>query len=242
MDCGDGVALNSLSPIFVALFSRVLWKEKLSIFTPVALFIGLTGVVLVVKPTFLFGILVESQVKEFNPFMKLVPIAGGIIYGFAFSCMRKVGTKLHKPPDIDKCEKIIRFRKIRDIDQELFKGFGLCAALLLSNRGLAIEKSGPGVLIRNCDIVVAYAIQVVFFYSIPDVLSVCGALLERMLFHVRGKPLFITSTQAEIDKSTAANVSQMRDPQTDAERCARIKNGPAPLNLEVPKHEFITKI
>ena len=33
-------------------------------------------------------------------------------------------------------------------------GFGLCAALLLLNRGLASEKSGPGVLIRNCDIAI----------------------------------------------------------------------------------------
>jgi len=30
--------------------------------------------------------------------------------------------QLHKPPDIDKFEKVIRFRKIRDIDQEKFRG------------------------------------------------------------------------------------------------------------------------
>lgn len=106
---------------------------------------------------------------------------------------------------------------------------------------------------------------------------------KNAVFTWRGKPLFIRHrTQEEIDKSKAANVSQMRDPQTDAERCvnekfliclgvcthlgcvpiahagdwkgyycpchgshydtcARIMKGPAPLNLEVPAHEFITE-
>ena len=193
MDYSNSVALNSLSPIFAALFSRVLWKEKLSIFTLVALLIGLTGVVLVVKLTFLFGILVESQAKEFNPYMKLVPIASGIIYGFAFSCMRKVGTEV-SPILVSLLVSIfvvpdgIIFQLIYEEEFVLpgcfsdrlvvcVAGFGLCAALLLLNRGLALEKSGPGVLIRNCDVVVAYGIQVVFFDSIPNVLSVCGALL-----------------------------------------------------------------
>ena len=193
MDYGDSVSLGSLAPIFAALFSRVLWKEKLSIFTLVALFIGVTGIVLVAKPTFLFGIFMESQENEFDPVMKLVPIAGSIIYGFAFSCMRKVGTEV-SPILVSLLVSIIVvpdgiiFQLIYEEEFVLpgcftdrivicVAGFGLCVALLLLNRGLALEKSGPGVLIRNLDIVVAYGIQVVFFNSIPDVMSICGAVL-----------------------------------------------------------------
>ena len=142
------------------------------------------------KPTFLFGAPAE---KEYNAFMPLVPIAGSIIYGFAFSCMRKVGTEV-SPILVSLLVSLIVvpdgiiFQFIYD-DQFVLPdcftdriilclgGFGLFITLILLNRGLTLEKSGPGVLIRNCDIVIAYGIQVIFFDSVPDVLSVFGALL-----------------------------------------------------------------
>lgn len=104
---------------------------------------------------------------------------------------------------------------------------------------------------------------------------------KNAVFTWRGKPLFIRHrTSEEINAAKNADISQFRDPQTDAERCqnekfliclgvcthlgcvpiahagdwkgyycpchgshydtsARIMKGPAPLNLEVPAHEFI---
>ena len=88
MDYGDSVVLGSLSPVFATLFSRVLWKEKVNMSTIAALVIGLAGVTIVAKPSFLFG--KSSGIT--NSFIPLVPLSASIIYGFAFSCMRKVGT------------------------------------------------------------------------------------------------------------------------------------------------------
>ena len=189
VEYGDSVALGSLTPVFAALFSRLLWKEKVNILTITALFIGLAGVIIVAKPSFLFG---ESTGIR-NPFIPLIPFAGSIIFAFAFSCMRKVGTEV-SPILISLLVSVfvipdgIIFQLIYG-DKFVFPdcytdrivlcvgGFGLFAALLLLNRGLALEKSGPGVLIGNCGIVIAYIIQVVLFDSVPDVLSIVGALL-----------------------------------------------------------------
>ena len=193
MDYGDSVALGSLVPIFAALSSRVLWKEKLSIFTILALLIGLSGVVLIAKPTFLFGAPSEEDKKEYSSFFPLVPLTGGLLLGLAFSCMRKVGTEVSTifVSGVVSSMVVVDGIIFQLITGEAFVvptcfmdrvvlclgGFGLFITLLLLNRGLTLEKSGPGVLIRNCDIVIAYGIQVLFFDSIPDVPSIIGAAL-----------------------------------------------------------------
>ena len=168
----------------------ILWKEKVNVSTIAALLIGLAGIAIVAKPSFLFGTL---QNKEQNPFIPLIPLTGSLVFGFAFSCMRKVGKDV-SPVLVSLLVSVfvvpggIIFQLIygdkfilpdcyTDRIVLLAGGFGLFVALLLLNRGLALEKSGPGVLIRNCDIVIAYIIQVVFFDSVPGVLSIVGSLL-----------------------------------------------------------------
>lgn len=106
---------------------------------------------------------------------------------------------------------------------------------------------------------------------------------KNAVFTWRGKPLFIRHrTGEEIAAAKSADVSQLRDPQSDDERCrnekyliclgvcthlgcvpiahagdwkgyycpchgshydtcARIMKGPAPLNLEIPGHEYLTE-
>ena len=43
------------------------------------------------------------------------------------------------------------------------------------NKGLAIEKSATGSLVRNCDTVLAYLVQIFVFRAEVDVLSLVGA-------------------------------------------------------------------
>jgi len=104
---------------------------------------------------------------------------------------------------------------------------------------------------------------------------------KNMIFNFQGKPLFVRRrTAAEVAIEAEVNVAELRDPQTDADRCVdpnflvvigvcthlgcipvshqgdfggyycpchgshydasgRIRKGPAPLNLEVPKYKFI---
>ena len=190
MNVGDCIAIYSLMPVFAALFSRVLWKEKISIFTIIALFLGLAGVCLIAKPPFIFE---GSKEKESHPLHSLIPLFAALINGFAFSCMRRVGTSVSSFLVSSNLAAFIVLDSIIfhfAMEDELvmpdcfvdrtaitLAAIGYVLALFLVNKGLALEKSGPGVLMKNFDVVTAYVIQIVFFKSLPDVLSIVGALL-----------------------------------------------------------------
>ena len=193
MDYGDSIALSSLVPLCAALFSRFLWKEKLSVWTLVALVVGLAGIVLIAKPAFIFGVPDEEEKKEYSPFFPLVPITGSLILGFAYSLMRRVGTQVSPflisiLVSINSAVDGVIFQFAYGdefvlpncyVDRFVILGGGIALFLstLFMNRGLTLEKSGPGLLIMNCDIVIAYIIQIAFFDSAPDITSVFGALL-----------------------------------------------------------------
>ena len=192
MDFGDVSAIFSLCPLFASVFSRILWKEKLNIFTIVSLCLGLVGMVLVAQPEFVFG-LDSENVKTYSTYFPLVPIFGAVCLGLAFSCMRKVGTEINSLVipfflchsvlgtstifHLVKGDKLVLPGCNSDKLMMWFGGLGLSLGLVLLNKGLALEKSGPGVLIRNFDIVLAYGIQVIFFDNTPQLLSICGSLL-----------------------------------------------------------------
>ena len=193
MDYRDSIALSSLVPLCAALFSRFLWKEKLSVWTLVALVVGLAGIMLIAKPPFIFGVPDEEEKKEYSPFFPLVPITGSLILGFAYSLMRRVGTQVSPflvsiLVSINSAVDGIIFQFAYG-DEFVLPGcnvdrfvlicgsMALFLSLLFLNRGLTLEKSGPGLLMKNCDIFVAYFIQIVFFDSAPDFKSVMGAIL-----------------------------------------------------------------
>ena len=186
---GDSIAIFSCMPVFAAFFSRVLWKEKINIFTIIALLLGLTGVCFIAKPPFLFG----GDKDEGNALYPLIPLFAALSNGFAFSCMRKVGTGV-SPLLVTSnvavfivVDGLIFNFVIKDefvlpdcYADRIAITLGALAymlALYLINKGLALEKSGPGTLMKNCDVVTAYIIQIAFFNSIPDIFSVIGAFM-----------------------------------------------------------------
>ncbi|KAL8432595.1 hypothetical protein Efla_002827 [Eimeria flavescens] len=73
------------------------------------------------------------------------------------------------------------------------------------------------------------------------------------VFKWRGKPVFVRHrTEEEIERAKADDliIGTMKDPQTDAERCPRpewlinigvwrVRQGPAPTNLEIPETVFL---
>ena len=186
LDYGNAIALCACAPVFAALFSRVLWKEKINLFTIIALVMGLSGMVLIAKPEFIFGS--ESQ-KGIGPFV-FVPIFGSMCLGLGFSLLRKIGKKpyilivpLGQAICLIPVSAVFQLGK-RDLlvlpecysEKYLFCliGFITMIAHFLLNRGLAIEKSGPGSLMRNVDMVFAYVIQVVLFNEPLELLSILG--------------------------------------------------------------------
>jgi drug/metabolite transporter (DMT)-like permease len=65
------------------------------------------------------------------------------------------------------------------VDRGILFAGAVCVFIGLTfiNFGLTREKSGPGVLMKNFNIVLAYIIQIAFFHNVPDVTSIVGAVL-----------------------------------------------------------------
>ena len=191
MEYGDSVAMGSLIPIFAAISSRILWKEKISVYTIGALVVGVVGVILIARPTFIFGNIEKNE--KYSTFAFIIPLSASIIIGISYSFMRKIGTDVSPLLigfSVSSCcsfTSILFIFILKDdavipecfIDRAILSGGALliAVAVVAVNRGLALEKSGPGALIRNLDVVFAFIIQMLFFKSTPNVFSMLGAAL-----------------------------------------------------------------
>lgn len=194
MEYGNAISLFACGPLFAAIFSRILWKEKISVYTIISLILGLCGITLIARPRFIFGgdQLLNSESKSKSLFV-LVPVLGSVLFGLSMSLLRKVGKEINimivplylgivnipanilyhiargDPAVLPDCH----------LDRVLLlaaAGFSIIGHVLI-NRGLSIEKSGPGALCRNVDMVFAYVLQVVLFHEPLETMSVAGALL-----------------------------------------------------------------
>jgi drug/metabolite transporter (DMT)-like permease len=85
---GDAATLFNLSPIGVALLSPLLLREPLSKTIGMSLLLSLTGVVLILRPTFLFG-----AVNSYAVDAVLLAILAAVLSSFAMVMLRRAGTQ-----------------------------------------------------------------------------------------------------------------------------------------------------
>lgn len=79
----DASILNKMAPFYTVLFCWLLLKEKLKLVPCLAICFAFGGAILVAKPSFDFSQTLPS----------LAGIAGGFGAGFAYACVRKMGTQ-----------------------------------------------------------------------------------------------------------------------------------------------------
>ena len=89
LNLADASILNKLSPFFAVIFSIFLLKEKVNQAEWTALFVAFAGAILVIKPSF-----------SMTSLYAVAGLAGGIGAGFAYTCVRKLGTHGIKGPVI----------------------------------------------------------------------------------------------------------------------------------------------
>lgn len=78
----DAAILNKMAPFFTIIFSFVLMKEKIKPIPLIAIIIAFLGSILIVKPTMNFTATLPA----------IVGFAGGMGAGFAYACVRKLGS------------------------------------------------------------------------------------------------------------------------------------------------------
>ena len=189
MNYGDAVALFFTGPIWAGVFARVFLKEKYSVMNMVSAVLGVTGIVLIAKPTFIFGV---TEGDDGNPVLaSCVAVSGAMLFGVVFCVMSHIGKRVNTVV-ISTYQSVCMmisgaaFQLITSTplaypmchaDRVLLiiTGVGSAMTRVCINRALAVEKAGAAALIRNLDTVLAYVIQMLVFKVSPNWMSLVGA-------------------------------------------------------------------
>ena len=187
MNLGDAISIYFTSIIFAGIFSRVLLKEKYTLVNAVSVLLGISGVFLIAKPSFVFS----SSVVNYNSLYCLIALAAACSSGAGYSAQRAIGPGIGSqitPFYTNLC--VIgggavlnwatggQYSSPGCYGERLILtacGLGACVGLVMLNIGLSIEKSAPATLMRNMDIVIAFLVQVFLFKETADWISVFGA-------------------------------------------------------------------
>ncbi|KAJ1968832.1 hypothetical protein H4R35_006316 [Dimargaris xerosporica] len=189
----DATVLFFTSPVFTAIFAHYALNETFTRLDKAASALCMVGIVLVAKPSFLFGIgHIYDDLLLGRLVASVMTVMGAILGAISYVIVRKVGTEVHFTTHI------VYFGGLSALfagsSMVLGAGFvwpttwqqwgalvlvGICSFLgqACLSKGLQMCRAGPATLMRNLDVVFAFAFGIFLFGEIPDLLSITGAVL-----------------------------------------------------------------
>ena len=186
---GDASALVFTSPIFTCVIARIFLKEKLTPVSVGSLIFGLGGVVLIAKPTFIFG----SEGHEFPWYYTIVPLLSALTLAITYVLQRKIAADVSSITisfyvAVAQLFAGLGYQVLSGdpyttpvcyVERELLVICGLCLLIVWVSANLALryESATLGSIIRNLDTVLAFFVQVVMFGERAEPMSLVGAAL-----------------------------------------------------------------
>ncbi|XP_044516136.1 solute carrier family 35 member G1 [Gracilinanus agilis] len=193
MPIADATVITFTSPVFTSLFAWIYLKEKYSLWDVVFTLFAIAGVVLIARPTFLFGSSTEGMEESHSYHYRgvLAALAGAMCVALTLVILRKVGKSVHYLLNIwyyvviGLLESIVILCVLNEwrlphcgLDRLfliLIGLFGLGGQIFLT-KAVQIEKAGPVALMKTMDVVFAFILQIIFLNKIPTWWTVGGAL------------------------------------------------------------------
>ncbi|KAI9474448.1 hypothetical protein BX667DRAFT_498702 [Coemansia mojavensis] len=188
MPLADATVVFFTGPVFSALFANWMLGEPYDAFDRAASVLCMSAIVMVVKPTVLFGgSTEESQLRG-----AVSALVGAMSGALAYCVVRRVGRAVHSMVHVVYFgfmsmvgSSIAMFawqepRMPASSREWILMGMpGLFAfgGQVLLNRGLQLAPAGPGTLMRNLDVVFAFVFGISLFDEVPDWISVGGAMV-----------------------------------------------------------------
>lgn len=185
--------------VFVAIFARLFLKEPCGLFNVITVILTLIGVVLITRPTFLFGESVQSLIDEdivdssykariWGP----VSALSATLFGANAYVLLRALKSVHFAVIMSNfgafglifsviiglwlgglCWPMCGTERLLVVALAVFSFFGQ----ILLTLALKLEQAGPVSIGRSCDIVFAFIWQVIFFKERLNGYSVIGAIL-----------------------------------------------------------------
>ena len=193
MPLADARVIFYTSPVYTALLGRIFLKESVSKFDLIAMLVGLGGVVLIGRPSFLFGSLGKSSTSEKVWLPTILAVLSAIMFAFAIIMVRKasqevstrvvvfyyalVGSVISLLASLISGEFKYPDCGTHDVVYAIVSGMLGYFAQLLSTKACQLEKASVISLVRTIRIVFSFNLQLIFLKVIPNGLSIGGAIL-----------------------------------------------------------------
>ncbi|XP_047682326.1 solute carrier family 35 member G1 isoform X1 [Prionailurus viverrinus] len=189
----DATVITFSSPVFTSIFAWIFLKEKYSPWDALFTAFTITGVILIVRPPFLFGASAAGTDESYSVHLKgtFAAVAHAVFAAVTMVIIRKMGKSVDYFLSIwyyvvlGLLESVIVLFIIGEwslpycgLDRLfliLIGLFGLGGQVFLT-KALQIEKAGPVAIMRTMDVVFAFIFQIIFFNDMPTWWTVGGAL------------------------------------------------------------------
>lgn len=180
----EATVIHYLNPLFTAVLAALVLKERMSPLLALSLLLGLAGVLLVARPSFLFG-----EGSALPPLGVASALAGSLVAAGAYTTVRQLRKTDHPlvivfyfslvavPASIPLVVPSFVMPEGIEWLWLLLIGVTTQIAQVQMTRGLALVPAGPGTAVGYVQIALAAAWGAFFFGERPGLYTVLGTLL-----------------------------------------------------------------
>ena len=187
MQLGDTTVIVHAAPVFVCIFARIFLKESCKFLNLGLIFLTMIGIILIVRPSFLFGSL-ENPVDWKGPIFAIIStLLSSNIYVVlrslqdvhhsvtmaVFSVLASGMTSVIIIATHDVCCP----KSYLDISLIIANGVLTYLGTFFKTIALRMEGAGPVSIVRTADIFFAFTWQYLIYKIVPDTVSIVGAIL-----------------------------------------------------------------
>ena len=193
MPLADARVIFLTSPVYTMLLGRIFLKESVSKFDFIATLLGLGGVVLIGRPSFLFGSLGKSFASNNIWLPTVLAVLSAIFFSFAIILVRKMSQEVSTRVVVFYFALVGSVSSLlvslisgefkypdcgtHDVVYVIISGTLSYFAQLLSTKACQLEKASVVTLVRTTGIAFSFILQLIFLNVIPNGLSIGGAIL-----------------------------------------------------------------
>ncbi|KAM9462004.1 solute carrier family 35 member G1 [Clarias gariepinus] len=193
MPLADATVITFSNPVFTSLLAWIFLKERCTIWDFIFIVFTLTGVVLIVRPPFLFGAKLSDIEDNYSNHIKgaIAAFSSAIAAACTMVILRKMGKNVHFFLSVwyyaimgfIECVVVLFIIDEWTLPECGWDRWNLIAIGVLGiggqtflTKALQVEKAGPVALMRTTDVVLAFIFQFLFLNHKPTWWSIGGAL------------------------------------------------------------------